>query len=234
MVEQCYAGCTTVNRLISKEMAMKKKTVVRGKNAPAKGSGADGVLTLTRLDQVSALADPLRVRMLGAFAEERTTRQVAEILHEKPTRLYHHLKALAAAGLIRETRTQRNRGTLETYYRAVAGAFRADPALFSSRRRSEASDSIAKAIDGMLDQTGSELHALIASESALATEEEPWVGFLELHGSESEMKKLRADVERLIERLQKVRPASARGRKAGPAKRYRLSILLFPLDLPGS
>ena len=84
---------------------------VRGRRE--KGAWPEGTLALTALDQVRALADPLRVRMLGAFAsEERTTRQVAEVLGEKPTRLYHHVKALAAAGLIRKTRTRRNRGTL--------------------------------------------------------------------------------------------------------------------------
>src|SRR5262245_65133076 len=111
--------------MIPKEMTMGSRTT------KGKGTGPEGSLTLTDLDQVWALADPLRVRMLGAFVEERTTRQVAEVLHEKPTRLYHHLKALAAAGLIRRTRTRRNRGTLETYYRAVAGSFRADASLFS-------------------------------------------------------------------------------------------------------
>ena len=122
-------------------------------------------MTLTALDQVRALADPLRVRMLGAFAaEERTTRQVAEILDEKPTRLYHHVKSLASAGLIRKTRTRRNRGTLETYYRAVAGAFRADPALFAPPGASEASNSIATMVQSMLDQLASELRALMASE----------------------------------------------------------------------
>src|SRR5262245_14992699 len=115
-------GCRpALNRFTARDMPMKRNTAA-GAEPP----------TLTDPEQVRALAHPLRVRMLGAFAaQERTTRQVAEVLHEKPTRLYHHLKALAAAGLIRKTRTRRNRGTLETYYRAVAGSIRADPSLFS-------------------------------------------------------------------------------------------------------
>jgi DNA-binding transcriptional ArsR family regulator len=189
---------------------------------------------LTDLGQVRALADPLRMRMLGAFAEERTARQVAELLHEKPTRLYHHLKALAAAGLIRKTRTRRNRGTLEAYYRAVACTIRADSSLFSPAGRPEASGSIGKAIDGMLDQTGNELRSLIASEGgASGLEEKGFVGFLEVHAPERDMKKLRADIERLVKGLQEDRRAPARGGKpAGPDRRYRLTITLFPLDLP--
>ena len=214
---------------------MRSKATAAKKSARGKGSGPEGTLTLTGLEQVGALAHPLRVRMLGAFAtEERTIRQVAEMLHEKPTRLYHHLKSLATAGLIRETRTRRNRGTLETYYRAVAGSFRADPSLFSPRARSEASDSVGKAIDGMLDQTGAELRALIALRSgARGLKEEGLFSFLEVRASERDMKKLRADIERLVTGLKDGRPARAarRGKPAGPDRRYRLTITLFPLDL---
>jgi DNA-binding transcriptional ArsR family regulator len=214
-------------------MTMRGQTTAKGKKGTGKGDGPEGTLTLSDLDQVRALGDPLRVRMLGAFAEERTTRQVAEVLHEKPTRLYHHLKSLLAAGLIRKTRTRRNRGTLETYYRAVACSIRADPSLFSPPGRPEASDSIGKAIDGMLEQTATELRALIASGSgARGLEEKGLVSFLEVHAPEGDMKKLRGDIERLVKGLQDDRPARARGGKpAGPDRRYRLTITLFPLDL---
>jgi DNA-binding transcriptional ArsR family regulator len=200
-----------------------------------RGKTTSEPLTLTDLEQVRALAHPLRVRMLGAFAtEERTARQVAEILHEKPTRLYHHLKALAAAGLIRKTRTRRNRGTLETYYRAVACSIRADPSLFSPRGRPEASDSIGRMIDGMLDQTGTELRALLASGSgARGIQEKGLVSFVEVRAPERDMEKLRASIERLVKGLQDDRPARAArgGKPAGPDRRYRLSIVFFPLDL---
>ena len=219
----------------SKEMTMRGKTTAGGKGAREKGSGPEGTLTLTGLAQVRALADPLRVRMLEAFAaEERTTRQVAEILQEKPTRLYHHLKSLATAGLIRKTRTRRNRGTLETYYRAVACSFRADPSLFSPPGRTEASDSVGKMVAGMLDQTGTELRALIASGTGgRGLQEKGLFTFLELRSPERDIKKLRAGIERLVTGLRDDRPAGAAraAKPAGPEGRYRLCITLFPLDL---
>jgi DNA-binding transcriptional ArsR family regulator len=198
-----------------------------------KEAGPEGTLTLTALDQVWALADPLRVRMMGAFAEERTTRQVAELLDEKPTRLYHHLKSLAAAGLIRKTRTRRNRGTLETYYRAVAGSFRADPALFAPPRTSEASDSIATMVGSMLDQMGSELHALMASGGGgSGVQEEGLFGFLEVHAPERDMRKIRTQINRLMAGLEGRKTEAPKKRAAEPDRRYRLSIAFFPLDLP--
>ena len=54
------------------------------------------------------LADPLRVRIIEVLAEgERTTKQVAEEIGEKSTKLYHHVETLERVGLIRLTRTRR-------------------------------------------------------------------------------------------------------------------------------
>lgn len=84
---------------------MKKEAVVSGPNQP--GS----------LDQLRALAHPLRLRMLELFAEgPRTTKQVAQMLGEPPTKLYHHANALERAGLLRLSKTRQNRGTVEKWY----------------------------------------------------------------------------------------------------------------------
>src|SRR5262245_60005872 len=92
-----------------------------------------GSLTLSDLDQVKVLADPLRIRILEQLAiAERTTKQVAQRLGEKATKLYHHVDALERVGLIRLTRTRQNRGTIEKYYLAVARQFRADSRVFST------------------------------------------------------------------------------------------------------
>src|SRR5262249_15887077 len=63
--------------------------------------------TVTDLGQLQALADPLRLRILGALTSEpRTTKQVADLLGEKHNKLYYHVEALERAGLIqlKETR----------------------------------------------------------------------------------------------------------------------------------
>lgn len=71
------------------------------------------------LEQVRALAHPLRLRLLELFAQQpRTAKQAAEVLGEPPTRLYHHVAALERAGLIRLKETRQNRGTTEKYYEA--------------------------------------------------------------------------------------------------------------------
>ncbi len=88
------------------------------------------VYRVRRLDQVRALAHPLRLRLFEVFAARVcTTKQAAEVLGESPTRLYHHVAALERVGLVRLRRTRPKRGTIEKYYGAVAPLLEVDPAL---------------------------------------------------------------------------------------------------------
>ena len=49
--------------------------------------------------------------------------RVAEIIGEKPTKLYHHMDKLQKVGLIRLTHTRQNRGATEKYYETIARQF---------------------------------------------------------------------------------------------------------------
>ena len=95
----------------------------------------DPLYILRDLEQVKVIADPLRVRILDCFASEpRTTKQVAELIDEKPTRLYHHVDALERVGLIRLTQTRQNRGHSHGGTRADARGITI-PGGFSSQTR---------------------------------------------------------------------------------------------------
>jgi hypothetical protein len=59
--------------------------------------------------------------MMELFAESpKTTKQVAELLGQPPTRLYHHVDALERAGLLVLKETRQNRGAVEKWYGSVA------------------------------------------------------------------------------------------------------------------
>lgn len=76
------------------------------------------------IHQIKALADPLRQQILGAFVREpRTTKQVATLLGQPPTRLYRHVDLLERVGLIRLIETRPKRGTIEKYFQAIASRF---------------------------------------------------------------------------------------------------------------
>lgn len=75
-----------------------------------------------------ALAHPLRLRMMELFAESpKTTKQVAELLDQPPTRLYHHVAALERAGLLVLTKRRQNRGAVEKWYSGVTRQLQATP-----------------------------------------------------------------------------------------------------------
>lgn len=85
------------------------------RRSPRSARGQAGELARLR-----ALAHPLRFRVFQEFAgHRRTTRQVAGILGQPPTRLYHHVNLLERVGLLRLVETRPNRGTVEKYFEAA-------------------------------------------------------------------------------------------------------------------
>lgn len=122
------------------------------------------VKTLDDLEQLKALSDPLRLRILEALCgPPRTTKQVADHLGEKPTRLYHHVDALEAAGLIHLVHTRPKRGTLEKYFQAVARQFRADPSIFPQSGGASADDSWQMLGSQLLEGAAADLRRLATS-----------------------------------------------------------------------
>jgi predicted transcriptional regulator len=98
----------------------------------------DAIFTITTMEQLKALTDPLRQELLDRFSNEpMTTKQVADLLGQKPHKLYHHVDVLEQAGLIRLVRTQQNRGTVEKYYEAVARRFTVDHKLLSASSQAD-------------------------------------------------------------------------------------------------
>jgi DNA-binding transcriptional ArsR family regulator len=183
-------------------------------------------LHLANLEQMKVLADPRRIRILELLCgEERTTKQVAEILGEPPTRLYHHVAALARVGLIRLARTRQSRGALEKYYVAVAKAFSADPRLFTSRRGPQAAQAAATVATRALDLTAEDLRALLAQGEGLENlKEQGILSYLEVRGTPREIEAIRAKLGKLIERCAAGGGESRRRRTA-----YRLTIAFFPI-----
>ena len=115
--------------------------------------------------ELRALAHPLRLRMLELFAEQpRTTKQVAELLGQPPTRLYHHVAALERAGLLVLKETRPNRGVVEKWYEAVARQMSAGGSAAAPRATKSARRAVAMTV---LEQTRQEM---IAASSGGSTE----------------------------------------------------------------
>lgn len=91
------------------------------------------VFVLNEMQQVQALASPLRHQILHQLQEAQTAKQVATALDEQPTKLYHHFKLLKEARLITLIEIRQKRGTWEKYYQATAKKYMIAPHLFDYR-----------------------------------------------------------------------------------------------------
>ena len=115
--------------------------------------------------EIRALAHPLRLRLMELFVEApRTTKQVADLLGEPPTRLYHHVAVLERAGLLRLKETRRNRGATEKWYEATSrtmgwAGVRPGGARSRSKRESAARRALAMSV---LTQSRQEMVAAMA------------------------------------------------------------------------
>jgi DNA-binding transcriptional ArsR family regulator len=191
-----------------KRQIMKKEALVSGRNQP--GS----------LDQLRALAHPLRLQMLELFAEgPRTTKQVAQQLGEPPTKLYHHANALERAGLLRLSKTRQNRGAIEKWYEAASDTI--------SGRQPSRSRPMQRAITGLatvaLEQTRREVELALRRPPG----GRPLVMRMTAVGNEHRIAHIR---KRLLQVLKELRNQKSEEKRLGErdAQRWTLTIAFVP------
>jgi predicted ArsR family transcriptional regulator len=119
------------------------------------------VFKISNLEQIRLLSDPFKLSIMQEFAEgERTTGEVAKALKQPITKLYRHVDALHAAGLLEITQEKQKRGTVERHFQAVGKRFEADHALFADE-----ADEDSGAIRDMLRASEDEIVNAIKSSS---------------------------------------------------------------------
>jgi len=154
-------------------------------------------LRITELNQIRLLGDPFKLELLQAFTMgAKTTKQVASELGESITRLYRHVDALHAAGLLEITGEKQKRGTVERTFQAVARRFEADPALFAD----EAGGQGLAVVRDMLRACESEILDAIAG--AASAESEPIVMRLRCRGTPQRIAELGRALTKWIEDAQ--------------------------------
>jgi DNA-binding transcriptional ArsR family regulator len=82
-------------------------------------------LTISRPDQLQALGDPTRWRILGRLLDgPASIQELARALGVAKGTIGHHVRVLDGSGLIRLAETHRVRGVVEKRYARVAKQFR--------------------------------------------------------------------------------------------------------------
>lgn len=168
------------------------------------------------------LADPLRLRLIEAFAgRERSIKEAAERLGMAPGKLYYHVDLLERHGLLTVASTRVVSGITEKRYRAVAKHLRVDRALLAAQEPDAALDAM---LGAALDATRE------AAETATRT------GALQIGGEDE------AFVRKIV-RLSAGRSAAFRAEIAeifaryddpspDAAGAYNLTFVYFPIERP--
>jgi len=148
--------------------------------------------------ELRALAHPLRLRILELFAEApRTTKQVAELLGQPPTRLYHHVAALERVGLLKLKETRKNRGTVEKWFESTARTMSgAGPSRTSSGKQSAATRGLAMAL---LEQSRQEVLTALSTKGS----EAPLVARLVVVAPADRERELRKRLYDMVQEIQR-------------------------------
>jgi len=166
-----------------------------------------------------------------ASSDPMTTKQVAEKLGEKPTRLYHHVDLLEKTGLIQLTHTRKNRGTTEKYYEAIAREFRAAGDLFSDENSGDQISALRPMIHTVFDNTTSEMLRLIDAHQAgdLLEDEGGLLSYIEMHLPQQQIDEVQQKLKELLDLLQSFQELEETVDEEG-LRKFRLTIAHYPLD----
>jgi DNA-binding transcriptional ArsR family regulator len=116
-------------------------------------------LVITDVEQLRAISDPLRVRIIEAMGDLPlrgwTAKELAARLHTSQTKLYHHLALLETRGFIIVADTRLVSGIVEKRYQLTAVSFRVDRSLLAGG----GADEIGPVLDTIFDKARTEILA---------------------------------------------------------------------------
>ena len=178
------------------------------------------------LAQMRALAHPLRLRILELFTDQpRTTMQVAELLEQPPTRLYHHVAALERAGLLRLTETRKKRGTVERWYQTVAHSFESAPRPGARRGKTAASAARRAVALTVLEHARQEVVAAMQRPG----EEKPLLGRVVILAPRERIGELKTRLRQMVRDLQREVVGEDGAEPAPKHERWALTLTFTPL-----
>lgn len=178
--------------------------------------------------EMRALAHPLRLRILEVFTEQpRTTKQVAGVLGEPPTRLYHHVAALERAGLLELKETRKNRGTVEKWYEAVSKSFGPMPPPRSAGRAP--GSAVRRAIaTTALELSRQELVMAMRQRGR----ERPLVARLVVSAQPKRLVALRKRLHRVVKGIQREFGSGEERIRAADVERWAVTLTFAPVSTP--
>ena len=147
--------------------------------------------------ELRALAHPLRLRLIECFATPHTAMQVAELIGEPPTRLYHHVNILERAGILSLKKTRQVRGTTEKYYQVTRKQFG------MTRGRPASRPALSSLTATVFEEARNELMAAIAVKGPFTPDNAPMALRMLLGVPPSRQKKIRRIIISAIKQIRR-------------------------------
>lgn len=98
---------------------------------------------ITTLEQLRAISDILRVRIIDSLKDKpMTVTQLADVMGIAPAKVHYHVRELEKVGLLKLVETREKGGILEKYYLAVARIIQTSKALFTSGPQDQAIEAV--------------------------------------------------------------------------------------------
>ncbi|HET9896644.1 MAG TPA: helix-turn-helix domain-containing protein [Streptosporangiaceae bacterium] len=143
------------------------------------GHGPETVRTVSDIETLKAIADPLRLAILTALMRSpggglpvMTVKELAAQLGEPQTKLYRHVRHLESVGLIKAVASRVVSGILEQRYQACQGDLMLGPGLTNTQKSSaEGEAAVAAALEMYRRQFFAARRAGLAADEATGAED---------------------------------------------------------------
>ncbi|WP_020153807.1 winged helix-turn-helix domain-containing protein [Caldibacillus debilis] len=111
------------------------------------------------LEIAKSLFNLQRIRILQAVKEkEKTVKEIAEILNEKPSRLYYHVHQLEDLGLLEVVREKQVGNLIQKYYKSVDKDTFPDEFTFTGKEAYDNADYIISQLYAFIDEALSKIY----------------------------------------------------------------------------
>ncbi len=208
---------------------------------PKKTGEMQAPLTIDTVDQLKALAHPLRQTLLGQFSKgPATTKQVATVLGLQPTGLYHHVAKLEDAGLLQMVETRQVRGATEKYFKTTATTMKIDRSAIEGPSADLAQGLLTQGVlDSLLNNVRSEVAEYLARDQSMRKKrrgsktdaQDVLFAATEVVASEREIAEFKEKLLALIEEYNTHEDASDAATKS--MTKHRVLIGCYPIVSPG-
>lgn len=155
---------------------------------------------IENLDQVKAIADPLRIQILWeTFDEAKTGKMIGDILNMPASKIHYHLRELEKNGLVTVERTEEKNGIVQKFYRPIARRIYVKSSLLSPEVTGDFHSAVLESYFLPLKEVSAHLETIDVSVMKGKTISE--ADFRKIRLSEEQQKKLEEKLKELNEMI---------------------------------